>query len=429
MRAYRESMKLAVLVAMFGTTLAPSTTIAGADRGYIYDPAGNLTSVVNLLTSNANCGQVGLACSGATPACVNGTCVQCSTNANCQSPTPVCSSNVCIQCAADPDCPAATPVCRYGQCVQCAEWTANKCVVPKPYCSPGPWVCAACTAATCGSASGLYCSSSDGLCKPFDNNNCGAEGTACGGSTPICRLGTCVQCTEGGAGCAPPTPLCSPGPWVCASCNTLGCPTGNVCNGDGSCRTSCEVPSKPILGVGACAGKCEPTWPPSGTGVCSTDCDCGNGSSYTYCDVRAHDCRGSILAESTPPPSQVVTYQSGPLDQYSPAVFTTLTGTTTIFSAVTTSAMNNVAIDYVWSYIYTGGPTQMDAVLVVLVDGVQVDRISPGSYNSSQSFRTNVSVTSGTHTVMLAGAGHLINGPPSSMTFRVSSVKVTLYRN
>lgn len=415
MRAFRRSVVVLVSGVVSAGVMFAADALATPNKGYVYDEVGNIKNVVDLLVDRANCGKVGNVCVAPTPACTGGVCVQCAGSGDCPSTTPVCSNSICVQCGSASDCPVAAPVCRYNQCVECTDGTT--CAPPKPYCNSGHWTCESCTLIGC--AAGQYCSSSDGMCKQFDSNNCGSEGTVCSAVTPVCRYGACVQCADSG-GCAPPTPICNAGLWTCTSCNVLGCGPALYCNSDGSCQSACLGNVKPVTGEGACAGKCLPSTPPNGYGACSSDCDCGNASAAVYCDIRARDCRSTTLSMTIPLPNQRIPTWSPNL------IYTPLSGTSATFSFLATGGSRTITISYSWKFTYVSGPTQQAALVRLIIDGFEVanDYSTGGVTYLNYSFVLN----SGSHTVSLEALPILVSGPPVDEVFVVGPVSVALGR-
>lgn len=53
--------------------------------------------------------------------CVNGQCVECTTDADCSNPTPICVGEVCQGCSAPGQCPPSAPICDVASCVPCSD--------------------------------------------------------------------------------------------------------------------------------------------------------------------------------------------------------------------------------------------------------------------------------------------------------------------
>ena len=119
-------------------------------------------SCVDVQSSPSHCGATCIACGGATPKCVSGSCVQCATNADCGGATPKCVSGNCVQCSTNADCTS-------GVC------TNNTCTCSAP--DPCPGKCGS-VADTCGivhscscSATGQFCYSGTCSCRQSSAGN------------------------------------------------------------------------------------------------------------------------------------------------------------------------------------------------------------------------------------------------------------------
>ncbi len=164
------------------------------------------------------------ACSGATPICNNGSCVQCRVNGDCQNGQ-TCDTGSGL-CTGGGQCSAPTPVLWQGQCVQCV--TNNDC-------------------------NGQFCNTSTNTCTSSQCASCAAPYPAC------VTIGTdsyCVQCAVD-ADCG-----------LGGTCNTTNyaCEGGTVtptekCTSDADCDPGasgytlrCDIPSGYCYDVG---GSCD----------------------------------------------------------------------------------------------------------------------------------------------------------------------------
>ncbi|MGI9252195.1 MAG: hypothetical protein ACR2J8_00480, partial [Thermomicrobiales bacterium] len=64
-------------------------------------------------------------CSGSLPVCVNGACVQCTTDSHCGGSTPACmtATNTCVPCTQDSHCGGSTPYCNKPTNICVGQWT------------------------------------------------------------------------------------------------------------------------------------------------------------------------------------------------------------------------------------------------------------------------------------------------------------------
>ena len=103
---------------------------------------------VDKTTNTSNCGTCGMACTGTTPDCVNGTCVECTSGVQCAAGnTPqTCTGN---QWVSQTPCSGASPVCYNGGCVACTSGTqCDSTNTMVQTCSGDQWV----TLAMCSSS-------------------------------------------------------------------------------------------------------------------------------------------------------------------------------------------------------------------------------------------------------------------------------------
>lgn len=242
-------------------------------------PYCSATGFCGFCSTDSDCTAAGPAHTGAQCNPATGRCVQCVSGADCANPTPVCNAaGTCVACANDlggatPACwnPNA-PACVAGSCRQCSATNASLCSGTLPACNTTTNTCTACVndrggaTPACPLASQPLCSG--GLCVQCTSN------ANCSGPTPVCAGGTCVACDGdygSGTGRACPTsgaPACSAGAcYACSATNTTACsgttPACNTtthacaaCNGDfGSAATqACADAQLPAcLPTGACA--------------------------------------------------------------------------------------------------------------------------------------------------------------------------------
>uniref|UniRef100_A0A6C0CIJ1 Uncharacterized protein n=1 Tax=viral metagenome TaxID=1070528 RepID=A0A6C0CIJ1_9ZZZZ len=120
-------------------TSTACTTNSQCPSGKVCDTVGGICVACN---TNAEC-------SGATPACVNKTCLACAVNADCPAANPICtSSNTCIECNGNADCSGNTiysnqglNICNNNLCVGCqtnGDCTSPATCVSSFCCDPSP---------------------------------------------------------------------------------------------------------------------------------------------------------------------------------------------------------------------------------------------------------------------------------------------------
>lgn len=212
----------------------------------------------------------GNACSGATPMCVGGDCVECQAPSSCPATTNDCLSVTCksAQCGLSPKaqgtpCAASAGTCDgSGQCNVCqpgsktcngnvpmvcgsnGQYTPQPaCSGAKPNCSPATGSCVECTSATQCPGTSSPC-----LQAVCASNACGignqGDGTACAlsGDSGSCASGVCKVCTPGKTRCKSGSTTTlqscdSSGQWQDGACptSTPKCESG-VCKAVESCH-------------------------------------------------------------------------------------------------------------------------------------------------------------------------------------------------
>jgi len=220
----------------------------------------------------------------------------CKTNSNCSGTTPHCQSGKCVQCASNTHCSGSKPRCDKGVCVAgCLEDSECK---QGEECENGKCVPIPCTA-TSGCAAPLVCK--DGKCtlecsqssECKENEECKANrcvAQTCANTsecTPplTCKEGTCQrECTldaQCGAGKVCDGGVCETN-LICSK--QTDCGVGEVCN-QGSCSRSCFDNSVCPAGSSCVDGLCLRTRLPCPTGstnvrgscvkkVCMSDVEC-----------------------------------------------------------------------------------------------------------------------------------------------------------
>lgn len=201
----------------------------------------------NTQTDPVNCGACGHAC-GAGQQCVSGVCTSgCTSNAQCSGATPVCSSGVCVQCASPTDCPAS--FCS-GSTLSTFACTANVCQTINTQCMDqcsGGSCSSSCTSdSQCGS--GRYCTSG-GVCATR-----AANGATCtSGSSCIsgnCSSGVCCNTACSGNSCQSCLGSVTGGTnGTCANVTAGTTCTGGTCDGNGTCQQICVPKTCALLGA------------------------------------------------------------------------------------------------------------------------------------------------------------------------------------
>lgn len=215
------------------------------------DPSGACFECVN----NANCSGTEGVCNTTTHQCVE--CTATFPGA-CVGNEPVCNTtnNTCVACngdfgsAATFKCPSSdNPACVAGSCVQCSGTNVTRCPTNLPVCDTATSQCVQCNQnADCTGANGI-CNTVSHTCTAgcSDDSNCVAPNgkcklpgnicveclsdAQCGGTKPKCNLTTnqCVACTSD-AQCSGTTPICNAG--QCVPCDgDRGSGTPNACKG------------------------------------------------------------------------------------------------------------------------------------------------------------------------------------------------------
>ncbi len=229
-----------------------------------------------------------VACSGATPICDAGKCVECASNADCGGATPICdaTSHVCRACTGNADCGGSTPACatggaNAGMCVECT--IDGDCGAGTPRCDTTSNSCVACLgAADCGGTTPV-CDATAATCRA-----CASDGE-CGGSTPACESsGACGQCSASNTSqCSGATSACDTASGTC-----VGCVSNADCGGATPvCDTTAHT-CGPCLSNADCGG----ATPVCATGgshqgecvVCAADSDCGGAA--PRCDATSATC-------------------------------------------------------------------------------------------------------------------------------------------
>jgi Cys-rich repeat protein len=246
---------------------------------------------------------------------------QCGSNSDCQAGQ-VCIGGFCeVACASNSDCPNGG-VCLNGVCSACTD-PVNGCAdggVPScrsnsdcpvgEYCDPTTNTCQGAVDAGCYDANGNPC---DG-------------GTACGlQNQPCCSNGGCAQ----GLTCDSSTGVCEASDGGIACDPNRGCPSGYVCDANGTCQPvdggqpdgGCGDPGNPCDGGspdggpsdagvacvagtnclngtecgaggtcvnGTCQCACDPSTCP--TGCCDSSGLCQPGTANNACGIRAQAC-------------------------------------------------------------------------------------------------------------------------------------------
>jgi hypothetical protein len=237
-----------------------------------------------------------LRCEG-TQGGVAGQCESC--GAACGLIADTCSGRDC-QCGADAECSGATPFCDTGACVQC---------LGKADCGLGELCCDGECQPT-GGGVGEQCEQCGVACDQDASNRCSTQqtcvcggGDRCGEPSPICRdnVGVCADCSSDGD--------CDAGESQCVNFSCLECDAGDagagyVCNEAGAepicanggcrqCNSNAECASRPGARDQCVGDACEVCNPQGNTGCpadapicdreqitcrqCDNDNECGNG--------------------------------------------------------------------------------------------------------------------------------------------------------
>jgi hypothetical protein len=202
----------------------------------------------------------GGACSGDTPVCLDGRCVECQPNGN---PTECRDANTPQYCNAQgqwqdhTDCTGSDPFCLDGDCVECeedsidcrdmntprtcsadGEWEdETDCTGPTPVCLGGNCVACQPTTKSCVDLNTPQTCSGAGQWVP---------GTDCSGQTPVCLAGNCVACTP------------NPTPTACLDSNTP-----QYCNASGQWASAADCTGgTPACLNGSCV-QCAPNPTPT----------------------------------------------------------------------------------------------------------------------------------------------------------------------
>ncbi len=183
----------------------------------------------------------------------------------------------------------------------------------------------------------------------------------------------------------------------------------------------CDAAANAAEGTGGCTFRCVPITPLSGFNVCKNDCDCGNSQGGRYCYFGPFECRSTLLANPSPPPSQSLAFTGG--------AYTTVAASGANFNFAT-NGNRQVTVRTNWRFDYPTGSSSMGVHLRLVVDGAVV----PGSDDLVQvrggnlPYARTVTLASGGHSMSLQAASQLLGGPPTSVTLYVSPITVTLER-
>jgi hypothetical protein len=271
----------------------------------------------------------------ATPACVSGACVPCSsTNATactvaqvcdtvlnrcvqctdtdaskCTGTTPICNAatNTCVACNGDLGSTAtfacssaAAPICSAGACVACANnrgGAAPACsLATEPACVSGQCLQCSTTSTSACSGSTPVCDAALHQCRPCDGSYGGGSSLACAGATsPVCVSGACAPCTGnfgGGAGsCASATmPACLPS-GACVQCSTgdtaLCAGATPICDEASSTCVACDGAYASGT-THACTDFAKPQCVSGACVQCASGADCANPT--PICDATSRAC-------------------------------------------------------------------------------------------------------------------------------------------
>jgi hypothetical protein len=215
------------------------------------------------------------ACTGATPLCRNGRCVD--EGEGDAGPTPECGAGA-KDCGGDgvtprecvngqwlerPQCAGATPICAAGACTATCSAGQRDCAgnVPR-ICSQGQWLPqSACSGAkpVCASGVCVECNESEAACANGQTPKLCVGGkwevlSPCSGATPDCARGACVACAIGPVACEndqrrrictasgyqSETVCASDTVNVCRGAACEACPAG-FANCNGASRDGCET--------------------------------------------------------------------------------------------------------------------------------------------------------------------------------------------
>lgn len=333
-------------VACGSTCCTDQTCVGGSCQGVCAPGQTQCQGNVAQNCSSAGRWQTATTCSGTTPICTNGACVECTVGAvQCATDggngiqtcatggtwgAPVaCTGQTCVNGVCTGACAPGQTVCQSGgatSCTAAGQWGTPTSCSPgicsngqcTGNCTPGNKQCsgngvetcgangmwgapAACTNQTCTGAG--VCSGSCGpgqtrclanVVQACDSSGNWQSQVTCSGTTPACLNSTCVACNPGSVECN------GNGTTVCTSNGNWG-PTGNcaeptpscqngscVCN-ETQCPTTCTTLTT-ITNCGGCGVVC------NATNASGPQC---NGTTCTYtCNAGASDCN-----KGTPPDS------------------------------------------------------------------------------------------------------------------------------
>lgn len=227
------------------------------------------------------------ACTSAKPVCdpVNDVCVACNGDADCTGAAKKCdpTTHTCTTgCTDNTQCSGTTPVCNNGLCVECTATDTTHCVAPKDKCDTSTSTCVECTKSS-------ECPNDKPVCNSV-THVCGTDCTKsseCPNTAPICNPGTgkCVQCTDD-ANCTSPTPRCDLTTGTCVPGNDAGAPDAGPTDAGtdaGSTDAGSDAGDGGGLDAGGTSGGVD-----SGTsgnvdsgvvvaGPCQTDSECPSG--------------------------------------------------------------------------------------------------------------------------------------------------------
>ena len=189
----------------------------------------------------------------------------------------------------------------------------------------------------------------------------------------------------------------------------------------GSGKWYCAASAGDLYGTGSCSGRCVKSVPPSGNGVCTTDCDCGNASTGKYCYIGPNRCDSVTLLSKTLSGSQSIPFQGG-------TSWTQIanSGSGFVFSSISS---RNVTVSFNYQFDFPTGYSWMTLNIRLLVDGVEVARDS-GVTRGTRTFSKTVGpFATGSHYLSFEVQTILSSGPPITTTFYPGTITTTLVRN
>lgn len=158
---------LALTLACGGHDVTISMNVSGPSETDSGSPPTDATTEETGIDSTASSTGGASETTGSLPTCAPG-------GGDCENPTPICGiEGMCRICKSDPECSdehPETPACNNGSCVQCTPNNTTACQVLTPICNAG-FTCEACTSdEQCQALQGTHCNISTGACFSADPN-------------------------------------------------------------------------------------------------------------------------------------------------------------------------------------------------------------------------------------------------------------------